>query len=598
MLKKIFSEKSFFKLLIQTLNVINKRGRRKFINLLILVILQAVFDVISLASLVPLIQLISDRSVLEEYLENIFNRVLNISILENNSNLSLLIYIPFIVIIIMIISTIIRLYVVYRTNKFIEDTRHQIASKLMDGYIYGSINLNSNTAEIAKSILSEVDQFIIIVFQPTILMLTNLLVLIAIVIYLFYSNLIASVSSLILLVSFYFTFYIFSKRKLNLEGYKSEKANRGRFSTAIESFNSIKDIKIYSAEYYFSNRFKIFSKVFAKTNATYSTLVASPKYILEMLVFIGLAFGILFISLSNSSNFTSLPLLSIFAFAAYRAQPALSNIIYGINSIEYGSKIISNLFNALNDAEAKKNKSEYSKINVKNDLNIKNSLTLKDIDFIYDYNNKGIKDINICIECPSLFLLVGPSGSGKSTLLNIISGIIKPQKGEIIFFKKGSQTFPKISYLNQEYSLFNTTIAENIAFGVEKQNINYVHLKAVLKQVELYNYVRTLKNKVHEKVGENGCNLSIGQRQRVALARALYFNPDILILDEPTSSIDTKNERKIISTIINLSKEIIVIMATHKINFMPENIKVGHLNKNKFEIKNIKEYVKEISNNN
>ena len=162
----------------------------------------------------------------------------------------------------------------------------------------------------------------------------------------------------------------------------------------------------------------------------------------------------------------------------------------------------------------------------------------------------------------------------------------------------GSQTFPKVSYLNQEYSLFNTTIAENIAFGVEKQNINYVHLKAVLKQVELYNYVRTLKNKVHEKVGENGCNLSIGQRQRVALARALYFNPDILILDEPTSSIDTKNERKIISTIINLSKEIIVIMATHKINFMPENIKVGHLNKNKFEIKNIKEYVKEISNNN
>jgi len=598
MLKKIFSEKSFFKLLIQTLNVINKRGRRKFINLLILVILQAVFDVISLASLVPLIQLISDRSVLEEYLENIFNSVLNISILENNSNLSLLIYIPFIVIIIMIISTIIRLYVVYRTNKFIEDTRHQISSKLMDGYIYGSINLNSNTAEIAKSILSEVDQFIIIVFQPTILMLTNLLVLIAIVIYLFYSNLIASVSSLILLVSFYFTFYIFSKRKLNLEGYKSEKANRGRFSTAIESFNSIKDIKIYSAEYYFSNRFKIFSKVFAKTNATYSTLVASPKYILEMLVFIGLAFGILFISLSNSSNFTSLPLLSIFAFAAYRAQPALSNIIYGINSIEYGSKIISNLFNALNNAEAKKNKSEYSKINVKNDLNIKNSLTLKDIELIYDYNNKGIKDINICIECPSLFLLVGPSGSGKSTLLNIISGIIKPQKGEIIFFKKGSQTFPKVSYLNQEYSLFNTTIAENIAFGVEKQNINYVHLKAVLKQVELYNYVRTLKNKVHEKVGENGCNLSIGQRQRVALARALYFNPDILILDEPTSSIDTKNERKIISTIINLSKEIIVIMATHKINFMPENIKVGHLNKNKFEIKNIKEYVKEISNNN
>ena len=88
MFKKIFFRKTFFKLLIQTLNVINKSEKRKFINLLILVILQAIFDVISLASLVPLIQIISDRSVLEEYLENIVNKVFNISILENNSDLS------------------------------------------------------------------------------------------------------------------------------------------------------------------------------------------------------------------------------------------------------------------------------------------------------------------------------------------------------------------------------------------------------------------------------------------------------------------------------------------------------------------------------
>ena len=119
MFKKIFLRKTFFKLLIKTLNVINKSEKRKFINLLILVILQAIFDVISLASLVPLIQIISNRRVLEEYLENIANRLLNISIIENNSDLSILIYIPFIVIIVMIISTIIRLYVVFRTNKFI-----------------------------------------------------------------------------------------------------------------------------------------------------------------------------------------------------------------------------------------------------------------------------------------------------------------------------------------------------------------------------------------------------------------------------------------------------------------------------------------------
>ena len=100
----------------------------------------------------------------------------------------------------------------------------------------------------------------------------------------------------------------------------------------------------------------------------------------------------------------------IFAFAAYRAQPALSNIIYGINSLEYGSKIITNLFNALKNADAKKI-SENLKIKVKDDFGLKSSLTFKDIELIYDNNNKGIKNINFSLDCPSLFLLVGPSGS-------------------------------------------------------------------------------------------------------------------------------------------------------------------------------------------
>ena len=69
-------------------------------------------------------------------------------------------------------------------------------------------------------------------------------------------------------------------------------------------------------------------------------------------------------------------------------------------------------------------------------------------------------------------------------------------------------------------------------------------------------------------------------------------------MDEPTSSIDSKNEKKIIDTILKLSKNIIIIMATHKINFIPNDIKVGHLNNNKFEIKNVYEYAKENTNNN
>ena len=98
---------------------------------------------------------------------------------------------------------------------------------------------------------------------------------------------------------------------------------------------------------FFEERFKSFLEIFAKTNALYNTLVASPKYLLETIVFIALSTSILIITLRDIIDINSLPIIGTFAFAAYKAQPALSNIIYGINSLEFGSKIIDNLYEKL-----------------------------------------------------------------------------------------------------------------------------------------------------------------------------------------------------------------------------------------------------------
>ena len=213
----------------------------------------------------------------------------------------------------MIVSTISRIFIVFKTNMFIENIRYSISSKLINNYINSNFN-NKDTGEVAKLILSEVDQFIIIVFQPTILMLTNIFLLFGILIYIFSVNISASFLSIFVLIGFYFIFYIFAKKLLNIEGLKSEKANKGRFKTGIESFQSIKDIKIYSAENYFSKKFKKYSKEFAMTNSIYNSLVASPKYLLEMIVFIIISFSILIMASRDLINLNSIPLLATFAF--------------------------------------------------------------------------------------------------------------------------------------------------------------------------------------------------------------------------------------------------------------------------------------------
>ena len=158
---KKYSKIGFLKLLYKTLNVINKKSKQKLNNLIILVIIQSIFDVISLASLMPLIQIISNKDKLDIYIQSFLSGLgLNKFI---SFDISSSFYIPLTVILIMIITTIIRLYVVYRTNNFVEEVRHQISSRLMEGYIKSDIKQNTNSSEVAKSILSEVDQFIIIV---------------------------------------------------------------------------------------------------------------------------------------------------------------------------------------------------------------------------------------------------------------------------------------------------------------------------------------------------------------------------------------------------------------------------------------------------
>ena len=572
-------------LLVDTLSFIQKKDKYKFVNLILLLLIQSILDVVTIASVIPLLYILEGKDKLVEKVFQL-SQQFNLSYIDLNID-EIIIIIPIIVILIILISTLSRLYIVFKTNQFIEEVRYKISSNLMEKYINNDFN-NKNTSEVAKSILSEVDQFIIIVFQPTILMLTNIFLLLGILIYIIFTNISASLISILILISFYFTFYIFSKRILNIEGIKSENANKGRFKTAIESFENIKDIKIYKAENYFSSRFKAYSKSFALTNSTYNSLVSSPKYLLEMIVFIILSFSILIIGFSNSTDINSVPLLGTLAVAAYKAQPALSNIIYGINSLEYGSKIINNLKNKL------KNKSTFkdNSIEIKNN-NKSSFLSIKDLSFNYK-KNEGINNINLQIDNPSLFIIFGKSGSGKSTLLNILSGLLKPQKGEILLNKKfTNDKNPRISFLNQNYSLIDASIAENVAFGIKINDIDYENLYSALKQASIFNYVSNLKNSVFENVGEQGSKLSIGQRQRIALARAIYFKPDILLLDEPTSSLDIVNQKSVIKTILKLSKKITVIMSTHKLDFFPSDLKVGLID----DVGNIKiKKIKDINN--
>ena len=176
-------------------------------------------------------------------------------------------------------------------------------------------------------------------------------------------------------------------------------------------------------------------------------------------------------------------------------------------------------------------------------------------------NNKSftLNNINLKIERNSAIAIIGKSGAGKSTLIDVISGLLEPTKGSIFIdnkpLKKKIYLSNKFSYVGQNIFLFNDTLAQNISMKERMTPKEFTKIKKIIRICEL-------KFKLNKKINEID-NISGGEKQRIALARALFVNPDFLILDEPTSSLDENTKERIKKILIKISKKVSLLIISH-----------------------------------
>lgn len=196
----------------------------------------------------------------------------------------------------------------------------------------------------------------------------------------------------------------------------------------------------------------------------------------------------------------------------------------------------------------------------------KKSLKIKNLNFRYK-NNVVLKNLNIDFVKNKTTLIVGPSGSGKSTLIDIILKFRTPDKGHIFLDNMNinqirSNNYRSLfGYVPQDPFLFNESIKNNILWAKDK--ISKKNIDILLKKTFCNEFIRNFREKEKKIAGERGLNLSGGQRQRLALARALAIEPQILILDEPTSSLDKISKNYVLNSLNNLRGKITIIIITH-----------------------------------
>ena len=167
------------------------------------------------------------------------------------------------------------------------------------------------------------------------------------------------------------------------------------------------------------------------------------------------------------------------------------------------------------------------------------SIELNNISFTYpNETTPALQNINLKIDKGQHIALVGKTGAGKSTLVQLLLGFIQPTEGDLqpSTFDLGSS----IAWVPQRPHLFHDTIAENIRLG--KADANHEEIIQAAKAARLHDFIESLPEKYETVIGENASRLSSGQAQRLALARAFLKDAPILILDEPTSSLDPETE--------------------------------------------------------
>lgn len=227
------------------------------------------------------------------------------------------------------------------------------------------------------------------------------------------------------------------------------------------------------------------------------------------------------------------------------------------------------------------------------EINEIHEIALEHVSFWYNEDNIIIDDISIVFQ-KGIHIILGENGAGKSTLLSLLCLLRSPNDGYLFVNSIKANNFNKESYydkmgvLFQDYVLFAFSIAENILMRKIENENDEKKVQNALKIVGLYDKIKQLPNgintQVYREFDNEGCVLSGGEAQRLAMARLLVNNYDVIILDEPCSSISLNSRRIIMGKIFDLYKNKIVFVVTHDIDWIDRKANIFTLNKGKLEV--------------
>ena len=542
--------------------LLSKQNKFYFITLIFLIIIQAFFEILSIAMVIPFVTLLLDPNSMSNIPFLNFLNPIHYSVNKQE----VIIYMS----ILFFMAFIFKNITVVIINKFLFDYvynfRKDLTTSVLKKYLHQNyiFFVKNSYSTIAANLSKEVENLSGVYFRPILIILSELIILISILILIVFSGYIEGF--LIILPFVLLTALIFKSLNKKVKSWSNARVINTKNLTKLtyEIVLGIREILLIGKVSEILKKYKLFQKESSNIESKVELVQTLPRVTIELFAIFLFLLTFIYLSFQNIDNKEIFVILSFYIAIGYRVTPSLNKIFVHYQQLKVGKPSVNIILNDLNLKDEL-----YFFNNNKEKINFGKKIEFKNIEFQFQDRKKLFKNNNFTILKNEIIGIYGESGSGKTTLLNILSLLIKPKNFEINVDDKKIETLQDfrryqnlISFVSQDTFLLEDTIKNNIFFGSDNINDNK-KLNEALKFSNLNEFIEELPDKLNTVIGLNSKKISSGQRQRIALARLYYSSRDILIFDEATNALDEKNEQLIINNIYNLKKSKTIILVSH-----------------------------------
>ena len=547
--------------------LLNKNETRFLLIISVFTLLGIFLEMLSFAIIIPVFNVIFLNNFIESSFFQIFFSYKDFIITKNSKIIILLLLIS-----VFFIKNIYLIILNYYNKKFFYLLNIRVSSDLFSLYLRQNyfFFLNSKSDNLLRKSTNDISGF-----QT---FLSSFQALITELIFIFFLSLLLFSANYFIFLFCAFIFTLISiiyikiiRKRIKLWG-TSYQANFGYLQNLIsEGVKGIKDIFVYSLEKFFSKKFYYFTKTAQISFFKVDFINNVQRFWMEILAVFSMTMPIIILLLLDVNINELIPIFVLFSVSIFRIVPSFNRIIQNYQNIKFFTPSVDLIYKEFLELSVNNNTL------ISNNFEFKETIEFKNVSLSYNKDSSTILiDVNIKILKGESILILGDNGSGKSTLLNILSGLLEPSSGKIFIdneydiYRNKKIWLSKLSYVQQNIFLINTTIKKNILLEQEpvSDNSKFMNICNLLSLDKVFS---NLPQKLDTVVGNDGLYLSGGQKQLISIARALYKNSEIIVFDEANSALDKDYTSILKNLIISLKGKKTLIMVTHELSFLKDS---------------------------